>query len=932
MRSILGYLKSYLYKNAIPIGCLLFGLCITVVLYVLSAENEKEKGRTEFLRHSEEFRTALSNRIQSYIDTLPGLKALSSLERRASDARVKRFVSAISLQERFPSIAFIFVADHIHLEERDAYISQVRNDRSLKSDGRPTFDIIPSGERPTYLVIRHVSPESLPTVGYDLYDPSKSYKEEIDEAINNGTSTATKPIVLARDRNSPRVLDNTSIVIREPVYVDDVIPKTREERQKKLQGIVGIAFQTKELVNSVLTKEGSDHLYLRVRDLLVSENEVAIFDNGFPGPVEENKYKNDDVERSIISVANRQWEIVAMNRTLSASYWYQPIPLLVLICGLSVSLLFALILRMLVNRTHVAELAVEDALSKVRRERRALEEAQSIATIGSWEWDIKNKKLYCSAEMVRIYGISADEFIKNPRHFFKRIPFEERKLLRQKVWSVVSEKKTIKYEHHFAHSNQARLILQINSELQYDSEEQLRAIVGTVQDVTERRKNEREIKRLAFADPLTNLVNRRLLIERVSSALLEAEKNSQIGALIFLDLDNFKTVNDAKGHATGDALLVLVAQRLKLYISDGDTAARLGGDEFVLLIKNLASTLEDAMYVAIQITECVRISLSQPYQISDVEYQSSASMGITLFPQGGRDYADLFREADTALYKAKSIGKNRAVFFTESMQKEAEQKLALEHDLGQALQTGQLYIVVQPQFDAQRKQCGGEVLLRWTHPVLGNIPPDKFIPLAEESGLIIRVGSWVLDQACKTLATYAKQGIVDSLSVNVSPRQFRQEEFVDVLREMLAKHDAPPSQLILEITEGHLIEDVSFTIARMEELSSLGIRFSIDDFGTGYSSLAYLKKLPLYELKIDKSFIRDNLSHPTNIAIVQLILGMARNLELRVVAEGVETEDQFNFLVREQCEMMQGFFLGRPMPLDLWLVEITQSRSEREEL
>ncbi|MFL9881363.1 EAL domain-containing protein [Herbaspirillum rhizosphaerae] len=924
MRSIALYLRNSLSRDFLPLACLFLGVCLTTVMYIWSVKNEGDKARVEFIQNAAEFRTDLSGRIQSYIDILPGLKALSLLEQRPSDLRVRRFVSAISLQERFPGMAFIFIADHIRLDEREEYIFQVRNDQSLRFEGHPNFDITPSGSRTEYLVIRHVFPEDSPTIGYDLYDPSKSYRQEVDEAVSTGNTTATKPLVLARDRNSARIPDNTSIVIREPVYIDDVVPKALKERQRRLQGVVGVAFKTKELITSVLSKDTAAHMHIVIRDLHSSEVDVPIYDNALAKEIDAIGYRGNEIVRSIIHVANREWEIVSTDRVQRYAYWYQPIPLLVLVSGLSVSLLLTLILRILVSRTQVAELAVEDALAQVKRERRALEEAQSIAAIGSWEWDIKHQKLYWSAEMVRIYALTADEFIENPRRFFKCVPVKERKALFQEIRSSILDRKAIRYEHNLMFVDRRNLVLQVNSELQYDAAGQLRAIVGTVQDITDQRTNELEIQRLAFTDPLTNLVNRRLLIEKISTALIQARETDQNGALFFIDLDNFKTVNDAKGHAVGDALLVLAAERLKLLLQNGDTAARLGGDEFVLLVRNLSDTVEDANRVALQIAEAARVSLSRSYLISDVEYQSSASIGITLFNQEEKTYADLFREADIALYKAKSGGKNRVVFFAQSMQKEVEQKLALEHDLEEALQDGQLHIVVQSQFDSQRRRSGGELLLRWMHPSFGNIPPDKFIPLAEESGLIVRVGSWVLENACRTLAIFASRGITDTLSVNVSPRQFRQEEFVSILREMLAKHGAPPSQLILEITEGHLIDDIAHIIQRMQDLTSLGIRFSIDDFGTGYSSLAYLQKLPLYELKIDKSFIRDTLSHPTNTAIVQLILGMAKNLDLRVVAEGVETEDQFDFLVRERCEMMQGFLLGRPVPLETWCQEVLQ--------
>lgn len=431
--------------------------------------------------------------------------------------------------------------------------------------------------------------------------------------------------------------------------------------------------------------------------------------------------------------------------------------------------------------------------------------------------------------------------------------------------------------------------------------------------------------KLAYYDTLTGLPNRALLHERVRSAITLHQRLGQIGALIFLDLDNFKQINDARGHAIGDALLVQVAQRLTHLLRNGDTLARLGGDEFVLLLHDLSRDMDTAKATALRIGDQVRSVLEVPHRLNEHLYSSSASIGITLFPKDlesidTESADDLLREADTAMCLAKKMERNRICFFEPSMLINAQESLSLEQDVKTALERGEISLYVQSQVDATAtdKVVGGELLLRWNHPLRGSVSPERFISVAEESDLILRLGDWVIVQACEALAHLQATRPHLTLSVNVSPRQFHQEGFVERIRAILRQTGAPPTQLILEITETLLVDSLD-TIARMTELVQMGIRFSIDDFGTGYSSLSYLKKLPLFELKIDKSFINDIPQDPDDTAIVQSILAMAVHFKLRVVAEGVETQAQADFLQTHHCDDLQGYLFERPMLMQSWL-------------
>lgn len=461
-----------------------------------------------------------------------------------------------------------------------------------------------------------------------------------------------------------------------------------------------------------------------------------------------------------------------------------------------------------------------------------------------------------------------------------------------------------------------------------DAAGRVEAICVVFTDITDQLHAEEMAHWLSRYDPLTKLPNRRTALAKLEELVGTMQSGHAIGGLLLINLDAFKKINDVHGYETGDQVLRGTATRLAQTLRAQDLLARIGTDEFMVLLPNLGTHLNDAAHKAMHVAEKLRLAIGgSPFTVNGHPVLITGRIGLTLIHRHSTSVNELFHEADAASDQARQDGGNCVTFYERQLQSEAEQRLWLEQNLLQALHTPQLTLYLQPQFNAAGRVTGGELLARWKHPQRGNIPPELFIPVAEESGLINLLGEWSLAFACEALRSLQALGEPYPLSLNVSPKRLMDPQFAEHIRTILEQSDVPGNRLILEVTEGILIQDIQAVAKRMHELARMGIRFSIDDFGTGYSNLAYLKRLPLYELKIDKSLIQDLPQDTDNQAIVRLILAMADQLGLRVVAEGVETVAQRDFLVQQQCDALQGYLLARPMPVDRWLAQVARSDS-----
>ncbi len=523
------------------------------------------------------------------------------------------------------------------------------------------------------------------------------------------------------------------------------------------------------------------------------------------------------------------------------------------------------------------------------------------------------KTLNANQSFSKITGYKTEEIIGHSPFILKSRQHDEKEF--EPMWKALSEDRAWQGEIWSRRKNGEEYPEWIRVTAVANDAGKVTNYVVSFSDITQRKKFEDTIHRLAFYDPLTELPNRRLLMDRLQQRMGASSRSGLYGAILLIDLDHFKTLNDTKGHEIGDKLLVQVAMRLSACVREGDTVSRLGGDEFVVLLGALNADIEEAAALTETVGRKILTTLSESYLLGTVEHRATASIGATLYRGNETSADDLFKQADLAMYKSKDKGRNALNFFDPVMQTTILERSALEVALREAIAANQLVLHYQPQVTDGNRVTGAEALVRWQHPRRGMVSPAEFIPLAEETGLILPLGNWVLNKACDQLAAWQENLQFQdlTLAVNVSAKQFYEADFVEQVSQALARSGAFARHLKLELTESLLVADVDAIVEKMYALKAKGVGFSLDDFGTGYSSLAYLKRLPLDQLKIDQSFVHNILVEPNDAAIAKTIVALAQSLGLGVIAEGVETQAQRDFLASVGCHAFQGYFYGRPM-------------------
>lgn len=694
------------------------------------------------------------------------------------------------------------------------------------------------------------------------------------------------------------VQGGTGLISRIPVYLKN------DTGNDSFWGIISVVIDENKLYKkSGLFSPNLDiEIAIRGKDGLGEKGEV------FFGDPELFKQKHIG---STISLPNGSWKIVAKPRegwtSVPEDVWQQRF-YIILAAVLLFILLFAFIK------------ALMNAATANLKFKQFLEETPVPYILNSDRREIQ----FMNAAFTELFGYKLDDILTNETWWLKAFPDIN---YREHIHSQWDE-----YREEFKSSG-TTAVLPLEVDIRCKNGETKTVLISlsrshndydpiTFYDITERKQAEmvakEKIEDLAFYDPLTRLPNRRLLIDRLNHAIAASVRSDNEGSLLFLDLDHFKILNDTLGHDMGDTLLQQVASRLKSCMREGDTVARFGGDEFVILLENLNKDPEHAVSETEEVARKVLAVLNQPYQLGSHEYSGSVSIGSTLFDKNKPSVEELLKQADIAMYQAKNDGRNAFRIFDPHMQTAITTRVALENELQLALDSHQFHLYYQVQINDEHQVLGAEALIRWIHPERGLISPCHFITLAEETGLIIPIGNWVLNTACRQLKFWQKNELTQelTLSVNVSAKQLRQKNFVSETQAIVQLHNINPTRLKLELTESLLLDNVDDTIVKMISLAEMGIRFSLDDFGTGYSSLQYLKQLPLYQLKIDQSFIRDIASDNSDQAIVKTIIAMAQSLGLNVIAEGVETQQQVQLLLEEGCHQFQGYLFSQPIPID----------------
>ncbi|GAB4298991.1 MAG: EAL domain-containing protein [Desulfuromonadia bacterium] len=557
------------------------------------------------------------------------------------------------------------------------------------------------------------------------------------------------------------------------------------------------------------------------------------------------------------------------------------------------------------------ETRLQKAIDALRESEARLAKAQNLSRLGSWELDVRSREMSWSTAMYRLLMLEPSERITPSLHLlYSHIHPEDLESFRDAVETLLTARSSFNRDIRMITVTGESIYVNAQGDVEFSDDGAPLRITGTMMDISERKRAEQKIEQLAYFDPLTTLPNRSLFNDRLTQAISQATRDRRRLAILFIDLDRFKTINDTMGHAAGDDLLTAVATILEGCVRESDTVARLGGDEFVILLNSISSS-EDASVVA----EKINNALASPIRLGDTEVYTSASIGIAIFPDDGTDVTTILKHSDSAMYQAKEQGRNTYQFFSTELNLRVHENLLLETSLRRGIEQNQFSLVYQPQMDVlEGKLVGVEALLRWHHPEMGILFPDRFIPIAEETGMIVPLGAWVVETACRQGVEWIREGLPHlRIAVNVSARQFRAPDIVATFSEILHRTGFPPSSLEIELTESTIMSYPDKSREILLGMKKLGISIAIDDFGTGYSSLACLKLFPIDRLKIDRTFVCDITNDPNGAVIVDAIIAMAHSLRLKVTAEGVELPEHFDYLSTRNCDELQGFYLGSPL-------------------
>ncbi|MDH4945019.1 EAL domain-containing protein [Sulfurimonas sp. C5] len=800
----------------------------------------------------------------------------------------REFIKVLDIAKNYPGMQGIGYAQMLS----PAQVPII--ERKMRDEGFSSFIVKPKGEREQYSAILFLEPLDIrnkEAIGYDMFSES-TRREAMEKARDTGKASMSGRVTLVQEIDEDV---QAGMLIYLPLYQKKAKIDTVEERRKALLGYVYSPYRMDNLMEHIVHDNALVGFDIYDTEKKTPEHLLysSLNTQSYPSLYRSNKK---------LKINGRIWYINFYSTPEYEKLHSMVTPLMTTSGVLFVIMLLLMIITFLI-KNRIVILEQSQTLNKLTQ---ALEQSPNSTVIT----DINGVIEYVNDAFVSTTGYSKDEAFGKPPSILKSGKTADETY--RTMWKTITAGKEWQGEFINKRKDGSEYIEFIKILPVFASDGSISNYMAVKEDITEKKQTEERIYYLANFDTLTGLANRYQLMERLGYMISSAKRNNEQLAVIFLDLDQFKNINDTLGHSVGDLLLTKISERIISVLREIDTVARLGGDEFMLILPDTNAV------GASNVSQKVLSIIEQPIQIRNNELIVSASIGIAIYPDDGRDKETLIKNADAAMYKAKQFGRNQYAFFTKEMQQQSVRNLQLTNELHYAIERKQFYLVYQPQINIQNNTLiGAEALLRWKHPELGEISPAEFIPLAEDSGMILAIGEWVLRQAIMQTKIWNEQNdILITMAVNISAVQFRLPNLPKMVIEVLEEIGLDPSYLELELTEGIAMQNPEYAIHTISKLDEYGIKMAIDDFGTGYSSLSYLKKFKISKLKIDQGFIRDICTDPDDRAIVSATISLAKSLGLKTIAEGVETEEQLNYIKMQQCDMVQGYFFSKPLRVE----------------